>query len=1194
MVRQNKPNYDFNIHVDPSCLSDPMDDETIPHTEEVRKTEGIRESIEVDELTSQPEPTGEEAAEDDAAFDEDTYNHPSVESVAGEGNGEDSMLSNNTDEDAQSRVSDTTPTHDEGGDSSSQHEHDEDVFSENSQSKRSSIGSYDGGSESGKARDNSDKNTTRTPRVSDISQYDREDFVPTARGTPRPPFRTPSDVRALQMSSPAPSVFGGSAIGSPRSSKRTTFPTVSRLGSQSPSAQYSPKNRTPSRFKVKKEAPLVLLHCTLLPLRWMHGDLMNKLDSCELSEEVKTLREAWRMLQDRMGDTVIERGILLGHPQNDYEILEERLLEALELPMRRRARILECGHYLGPANLTTVDDNSESESEDEYNAVRPEAKKHWCNTCKHDIRYDALGEGKIFRVKVYASNGLMKAGAWDACWKEMERVDVELLPVVEPAVQQELARLARKEAQQKPSSPAHDDDEHLTEEEKRMREMYGRTPEPDLSHINTHQPQSSRPYQQASLPQLLLQSVRVLMQDRKNIAILTLSVFVLLMAVRTAPQHLHLQYDPSIFGVKNILQMHQVPVAKAPQAIVQERQQLAAPVVESVDNHYTPAEAVVAQHTPTQGSMAAPEAPIVQKVVNKASVQENVIATPSVMQEEDVPQHTPVHTPVQESVVAKLETVQNVDDPAPAQETVIAEPEMVQEEVARDMPVPECVIVESETVLEEVTQDPVVQESIVPEPEIMQEQVTPDTPVQKCVTSEPATVLKAVTHETPVHKNIVLEPKIVQEEVAQNKPVRKCIIAEPVIEQEEVKQSTRTQECAVAEPSRVPDVDDTPAQESIVAEPAILDEVDDMPAQESAPAQESIDEEPLLVEDVDDMSAQEPVAVDPSVMDSKETDQVLAPDCVIAEFSSVEEVDDAPVQESIIAEPPIEEKEEEEEDHMSSPECSVMEPSTVDYVVPEPTTEQETEAAEFIVEEVEQDLPVQETESAELVVDDVQDCMPAQENIATESIIDDVSEDLPDQDNEAAETIVDDVAEEDLPMPECIFTPGSSAQQEDSAPAQQGNATESIIDILEELFPSHESKAAKSIFNMENHNPAQIDYNPATPSISQEKFQIPSHTSILASMPTAPLPKAMDPCEGRMGAYEAPSVAPAPEPTHETVTDRMTVRVFEVVTETIRATATVTEQDNMPEATAQPATSEAEVSVDPDLSEPVCLLWDLR
>ncbi|KAH8677785.1 hypothetical protein BX600DRAFT_450755 [Xylariales sp. PMI_506] len=543
----------------------------------------------------------------------------------------------------------STVATDDAADSSSHHEGtDEDVFSD--KSPRSSIGSFAGCSDSGKTADIGDNFTvtTRTPRVSDISQYehDEDDFIPTIRGSKRPPFRTPSDVHAMQMSSPPASLFG-SVVGSPRSSKRP-FPTVSRLGSPAPSTQYSPRNHTPSRFKVKREEPpLVLLHATLLPLRWMWGDLMDKLDVSEMSQEAKGVRDAWRMLQDRMGDTVIERGILLGHPQNDYEILEERLLEALDLPMRRRARILECGHYLSAANEYTVGDDSDSD--DDYDVVQSTAKRHWCNTCKSEIRYDSLGPGRIFRVKVYASNGLMRAGAWAACWKEMERVDVELVPVVDPTVQLELAafeaalherevaqqqqiELASKDLQQiedrqstpmleqpisspTPTSapvlnqqeeqPVHrietssasrsiDDEQRFLEDherrllqEERLREIYGVTPEPEQEvrqtddsselphHSDTFVPQPSprspseeaherresrrRSYQSASLPELLLQSVRVLMQDRKNVAIVALSVFVLLMALRTGPQPT--QFDLNFYPeVKANPQVMQAPI----------------------------------------------------------------------------------------------------------------------------------------------------------------------------------------------------------------------------------------------------------------------------------------------------------------------------------------------------------------------------------------------------------------------------------------------------------------------------------------------------------------------------------------------------------------------------------------------------------------------------------------------------------
>lgn len=352
---------------------------------------------------------------------------------------------------------------DDAGDSSSHHEHEDDVFSDNS--PRSSLGSMSEAEQTKIEQTLSQRNITqrvRSPRISDIPPSDHDDnFMATIRGNPRPPFRSPSSVRALQMASPP-----ASSLGTPRSARRTPLPTVSRLASPSIMAQYSPK-KTPPRFK-RATPPLVLLHVTLLPLRWAWGGVVDGAPPAHLSPEAKTLREAWRQLQDRTGDTVSDRGILLPHPQNDYEVLEERLLEALELPLRRRARILECGHYLGPANEMALPDEQDSD-DDEYAHGAPASragpdKAHWCRTCHSEIKYDSLGQAKVFRVKVYASNGLMRAGAWEACWKEMERVDVELEPIVDASLQDELALLSAEQERALETEQALADEQHEASE----------------------------------------------------------------------------------------------------------------------------------------------------------------------------------------------------------------------------------------------------------------------------------------------------------------------------------------------------------------------------------------------------------------------------------------------------------------------------------------------------------------------------------------------------------------------------------------------------------------------------------------------------------------------------------------------------------------------------------------------------------
>ncbi|KAH9211381.1 hypothetical protein DL95DRAFT_392551 [Leptodontidium sp. 2 PMI_412] len=334
----------------------------------------------------------------------------------------------------------------EGGDTSSHHDGDidDDVFSHSDRSKRSSMNSDlhssdDNqkmltspvvGEEAGSA--NELDTISRVPSSSSYMQTP----IDLASRTPskilaRPPFRTPSSVRAMQMSSPTQSVFA-----SPRSAKRH-MPTVSRIGT--PNSQYSPSKRTPTRFKAKKE-PLVLLHVTVLPLQWLYSHLMS---SPEVPESLQTVKESWRLLQEKLGDTVLERGILLPHPQDSYEVLEERLLEALELPVHPRAKILRCGHYMGPSDSEAP--SSDEDGDDDWARETKEERK-WCDICGRDVRLETVGDvGKgerRFRVKIYASNGLMRAGAWAAAWREMERVDVELEPYVEMHLNSELEHLA--------------------------------------------------------------------------------------------------------------------------------------------------------------------------------------------------------------------------------------------------------------------------------------------------------------------------------------------------------------------------------------------------------------------------------------------------------------------------------------------------------------------------------------------------------------------------------------------------------------------------------------------------------------------------------------------------------------------------------------------------------------------------------
>jgi hypothetical protein len=477
----------------------------------------------------------------------------------------------------------------EGGDSSSHHDGDidDDVFSHSDRSNRSSLNSLH---EHNPADDSFQKLLT-SPAVGEEAASNHEaeaegeeepisripsgtSYLPTADPdatirTPskvlnRPPFRTPSSVRAMQMSSPTPSIFS-----SPRSTKRHGhLPTVSRLGTP------TGHNRTPTRFKIKKEQPLVLLHVTVMPLSWPYSHLMG---SAELPMSLHNVKDSWRLLQEKLGDTVLERGILLPHPQDSYEVLEERLLDALELPVRPRAKILKCGHYMGP---DTPPLSSDSEGERSADHWEKGLESKWCDICRRDVALENqdVGTERKFRIKTYASNGLMRAGAWAAAWREMERVDVEIAPYVDSHLLTELEIFAAmaKHDSRIDQEEAHDDgfvdeevvpehvhdhshDEahrlaeeeemmrHIAEEEEkerrrisdeeRLREIYGHATPPQTP-SPVQQPKtrrSSRPrnvVDSDSLPELLLAAFKVAMRDKKNVAICVLSVLVLLLALK--------------------------------------------------------------------------------------------------------------------------------------------------------------------------------------------------------------------------------------------------------------------------------------------------------------------------------------------------------------------------------------------------------------------------------------------------------------------------------------------------------------------------------------------------------------------------------------------------------------------------------------------------------------------------------------
>ena len=198
-----------------------------------------------------------------------------------------------------------------------------------------------------------------------------------------------------------------------------------------------------------------------------------------------------------------------------------------------------------------------------------------CNRRIRDGKLGATGTGnKRWDIRIYAANGLMRAGAWSAAWREMERVDVEIWPWINEEVRRELdARqeevniaaaaatemtlLEERERQQEAllrGSPSPKMDEE------RRKEIYGegqrdfeeaegslhgtllrRRPPPFRMPSTdgvSHTTDSKYTIADPPLSKLLTNYLSLLLRDTRNLALLTLSLLVLFLALRPIVSYL--------------------------------------------------------------------------------------------------------------------------------------------------------------------------------------------------------------------------------------------------------------------------------------------------------------------------------------------------------------------------------------------------------------------------------------------------------------------------------------------------------------------------------------------------------------------------------------------------------------------------------------------------------------------------------
>lgn len=363
-------------------------------------------------------------------------------------------------------------------------------------------------------------------------------------------FRKPSSVRAMQMHT-EDEADEDEFLTPPRRRQGMRSPGTSPL-KRSP--YYSPKT-SQTKPSVKKEYPLVLLHCTLLaPSLPVPG--ASELYNQKIVEEVLPPQywKRWRRLQDKVGSGVLrDRGVLISHPEDLYDMLEERLLESLEL----QRPLVHRGHFIGHEE---ADPGSEGELSDREESETDGEQGDECPDCGGRIFHQSDTNRK-WEIRVYAANGLMRAGAWAAAWKEMEKVDVEVGVWLPSDIRRALEKRLAEEKMALSTEHAHpvmvfNDAEKLGMDPRRLSvQTHSRTFSDAMSFRSSGPPmQAQLEEKHPELPQvnlnqeheialrtLLVNYIRVLAGDRRNVALVFMSVLLIFLAIGFQPHNNQLQ-----------------------------------------------------------------------------------------------------------------------------------------------------------------------------------------------------------------------------------------------------------------------------------------------------------------------------------------------------------------------------------------------------------------------------------------------------------------------------------------------------------------------------------------------------------------------------------------------------------------------------------------------------------------------------
>ncbi|KAL1302213.1 hypothetical protein AAFC00_002641 [Neodothiora populina] len=194
-----------------------------------------------------------------------------------------------------------------------------------------------------------------------------------------------------------------------------------RTGSSRRSAgvRASPRPRTRDRHDEAQslQGALVLLHISLLP-----GEFPWSLDTVK-KVLPKNMMDDLLLLKDRITKLILQRGLLIPHPQEDFDLLEKSIIDSLDLESS------ESQH--------DADHESGCNDDSGYASRNIRRSEDVCTTCG-DAECFSRSIERRWDIKVYASNGMLGSGAWEAAWWQMEKVDVEVRPFINEAIRRRL------------------------------------------------------------------------------------------------------------------------------------------------------------------------------------------------------------------------------------------------------------------------------------------------------------------------------------------------------------------------------------------------------------------------------------------------------------------------------------------------------------------------------------------------------------------------------------------------------------------------------------------------------------------------------------------------------------------------------------------------------------------------------------